>query len=196
MSRPPRRRQGDQGNARRAVVPGHGAVEGRRQAPHPGAALLHDRQRAPLRLYATVGRSAGTRHPGAAEPAHRLADPGRHEVREVALMDTAFITGMAAFVSAMLVFVGSAFLLLALILGPKLAYFVTASITLAFTLIMGVVWSINPLGPLGQSPEWEPIDAQTDTSALEFPEAEQYPDDPWTPPNTDDALQATQASEL
>lgn len=111
-------------------------------------------------------------------------------------MDTAFITGMAAFVSAMLVFVGSAFLLLALILGPKLAYFVTASITLAFTLIMGVVWSINPLGPLGQSPEWEPIDAQTDTSALEFPEAEQYPDDPWTPPNTDDALQATQASEL
>ena len=75
---------------------------------------------------------------------------------------------MAAFVSAMLVFVGSAFLLLALILGPKLAYFVTASITLAFTLIMGVVWSINPLGPLGEAPEWVPIGANEDAAAIEF----------------------------
>ena len=111
-------------------------------------------------------------------------------------MDTAFITGMSAFVSSMLIFVGSAFLLLALIMGPKLAYFVTASVTLAFTLIMGVVWSINPLGPLGQLPEWEPIDAQTDANALEFEDAATYPDEPWLPPNTDDALQATQASEL
>ena len=111
-------------------------------------------------------------------------------------MDTAFITGMGAFISAMVVFVGSAFFLLALIMGPKLSYFVTASITLAFTLIMGVVWSINPLGPLGKAAEWEPIDAQTDASALEFQDAEAYPDEPWQPPNTDDALQATQASEL
>lgn len=111
-------------------------------------------------------------------------------------MDTAFITGMSAFVSSMIVFVGSAFLLLALILGPKLSYFITASITLAFTLIMGVVWSINPLGPLGRSPEWVPIDAQPDASALEFDAAGDYPDEPWQPPNTDDALQATQASEL
>lgn len=111
-------------------------------------------------------------------------------------MSTEFITGMSAFVSAMLVFVGSAFLLLALIMGARLAYFVTASITLAFTLIMGVVWSINPLGPLGQQPEWLPIDAQEEASALEFDAGGDYPDDPWAEPNADDAVQVTQASEL
>lgn len=111
-------------------------------------------------------------------------------------MSTEFITGMSAFVSSMLIFVGSAFLLLALIMGARLAYFVTASITLAFTLIMGVVWSINPLGPLGQLPEWVPIDANTDASALEFDAAGDYPDEPWAPPNTEDAIEVTQASEL
>jgi len=111
-------------------------------------------------------------------------------------MGVEFITGMSAFVSSMIIFVGSAFLLLALIMGARLAYFVTASITLAFTLIMGVVWSINPLGPLGQLPEWDPIDAQTDAAELEFDEGAAYPDEPWQPANPDDATQMTQASEL
>lgn len=111
-------------------------------------------------------------------------------------MSTEFITGMSAFVSAMLIFVGSAFLLLALIMGARLAYFVTASITLAFTLIMGVVWSINQLGPLGQLPEWDPIDAKTEASELEFDAAGDYPEDPWAPPNAEDAIAVTQASEL
>jgi hypothetical protein len=111
-------------------------------------------------------------------------------------VSTEFLTGMSAFVSSMLIFVGSAFLLLALILGARLAYFVTASITLAFTLIMGVVWSINPLGPLGDQPEWVPVDAQTEASALDFDEAGDYPEGPWAPPNAEDALEITQASEL
>ena len=111
-------------------------------------------------------------------------------------MDTAFITGMSAFVSALIVFVGSAFLLLALVVGGRLAYFITASIALAFTFIMAVVWSINPLGPLGQAPEWEPIDAQEEATALDFDQAGSYPDDPWAEVDTEDATQATQASEL
>ena len=111
-------------------------------------------------------------------------------------MDTAFVTGMAAFVSSIIVFIGSCFLLLALILGARLAYFITASVTLAFTLIMGVVWSINPLGPLGQLPEWEPLDIGTDAAALEFERASEYPDDPWAAADPEDAVQITQASEL
>ena len=111
-------------------------------------------------------------------------------------MSTEFITGMGAFVSAMLIFVGSAFLLLALVLGARLAYFITASITLAFTLIMGVVWSINPLGPLGELPEWVPADADTEVASLEFDGASDYPDEPWAEPSEEDALEVTQASEL
>jgi len=111
-------------------------------------------------------------------------------------MGVEFITGMSAFVSSMIIFVGSAFLLLALVMGGKLAYFVTASITLAFTLIMGVVWSINPLGPLGQLPEWDPIDAQEDAAAVEFDAAADYPNEPWQVADTEDPIQTTQASEL
>ena len=111
-------------------------------------------------------------------------------------MDTAFFTGISAFISAMIVFVGSMFLLLALIMGLRLAYFVTASITLGFTLIMGVVWSINPLGPLGQLPEWDPIDAAESASSLENDDANSYPDGGWNPPDAEDQIQVTQASEL
>ena len=110
-------------------------------------------------------------------------------------MDTAFFTGMSAFVSGMIVFVGSVLLLLALIMGLRLAYFVTASITLAFVFIMGVVWSINPLGPLGQLPEWDPLDAAEEASALEFDDASDYPEG-WTVADPEDAIQITQASEL
>ena len=111
-------------------------------------------------------------------------------------MDTAFVTGMSAFVSAMIVFVGSVFLLLALIMGARLAYFITASITFAFTFIMAIVWSINPLGPLGQAPEWDPIGANEDAAQVDFQDAASYPEDPWAEPDTEDAIQATQASEL
>jgi hypothetical protein len=72
-------------------------------------------------------------------------------------MDLLFIEGVAAVASAVIVFCGSVFLLLAMVVGGRLAYFVTATITLAFLLMMGVVWSINPLGPVGSLPEWRPF---------------------------------------
>ncbi len=111
-------------------------------------------------------------------------------------MDTAFVTGSAAFLSAIIVFIGSAFLLLTLVLGARLAYFITASVTLCFVLIMAVVWSINPLGPLGQSPEWEPEAIGEEASELDFDRASEYPDEPWAEPDEDDANQIIQASEL
>ena len=46
-------------------------------------------------------------------------------------MSVEFITGMSAFVSAVIIFIGSAFLLLMLVMGARLAYWVTASVTLA-----------------------------------------------------------------
>ncbi len=63
-------------------------------------------------------------------------------------MDTIFVEGLATVVAAVIVFCGSVFFLLSLVVGARLAYFITASVTLAFLSIMGVVWSVNPLGPL------------------------------------------------
>lgn len=111
-------------------------------------------------------------------------------------MDIPFLSGMGAFVSAILIFCGSAFLLLMLVMGARLAYFVTASITLAFVLILGVVWSVNPLGPVGQLPDWEPLDLGQEASDVEFGPASAYPGDPWHVPAEDDETENTRVAEL
>ena len=112
-------------------------------------------------------------------------------------MDTAFFTGGTAFLSAMLIFVGSAFLLLMLIVGAKLAYWITATVTLCFVLVMAVAWSVNPLGPVGQLPEWDPVALAPDPASIEkLGPASEYPDEPWAPPNEDDETETAKAAEL
>jgi hypothetical protein len=111
-------------------------------------------------------------------------------------MDAIFIEGVAAVVAAVIVFCGSVFLLLAMVMGGRLAYFVTASVTLAFLLIMGVVWSVNPLGPVGRLPTWDPIDIGADATQLDFGPVSEYPEGPWMPVDTEDEAQVTEASEL
>ena len=54
-------------------------------------------------------------------------------------MDLTFVEGVAAVVSGVIVFCGSVWLLLSMVMGPRLAYFISASLTLGFLLIMGVV---------------------------------------------------------
>lgn len=112
-------------------------------------------------------------------------------------MDTDFFVGNAAFISAILIFGGSVWLLLAVLMGARLAYFVSASVTLAFVLIMAGVWSYgDPLGPVGEMPEWDPVDIAADASGLSFGPASRYPNDPWHEAEEGDDLQGTQASEL
>lgn len=112
-------------------------------------------------------------------------------------MDTDFFVGNAAFISAILIFCGSVWLLLAVLMGARLAYLVSASVTLAIVLIMSLVWSYgDPLGPVGELPEWDPVDIGTEASALSFGPASQYPNDPWHTAEEDDQLQATQQAEL
>lgn len=112
-------------------------------------------------------------------------------------MDIVFLEGVAAVASAVIVFIGSVFLLLALIMGARLAYFVTAAVTLGFVFIMTLVWSQGtPLGPVGQLPEWEPQDLVVDQADAEFGAAGAYPEQPWRVPNEDDPADVTKAGEL
>jgi hypothetical protein len=85
-------------------------------------------------------------------------------------------------------------MLLSMVLGARLAYFVTASVTLAFVLIMGVVWSFTPLGPVGQLPEFDEVDIG-ERGQVEFGQASAYPEEPWQVPNDDDEEQTTKATE-
>jgi hypothetical protein len=111
-------------------------------------------------------------------------------------MDTIVIEGIAAVVSGVIVFCGSVWLILTMVLGARLAYFVTASVTLAFVVMMGVVWSINPLGPVGALPGWEETSVTEDVSELEGPNAASYPDAPWQEFDEENEDEQALASEL
>lgn len=113
-------------------------------------------------------------------------------------MDLLFIEGVAAVVASIIVFVGTVWLLLTVIMGARLAYFVTASVTLGFIFIMTLVWSYgDPLGPVGVMPEWNGIDVAESASDVEgFGPAAEYPEGQWEPPSEDDQKELTQAAEL
>jgi hypothetical protein len=107
-----------------------------------------------------------------------------------------FIEGIAAFASAIIVFCGSVWLLLMLIMGGKLAYFVTATVTLGVLLIMGLVWSTSELGPVGEQPSWSAIGIGEQISEIDFAAANSYPDAPWVPVDKDITDEAEVAGEL
>jgi hypothetical protein len=111
-------------------------------------------------------------------------------------MDSIFVEGVGAVISAIIVFCGSVWLLLTMVLGARLAYFITASVTLAFVVMMGVVWSLNPLGPVGALPGWEEVSITEDQSQLEGPSAGSYPDSPWKPFDPENEDDQALASEL
>lgn len=115
-------------------------------------------------------------------------------------MDALFIEGVAATVSAIIIFCGSVTLLLTMVVGFRLAYLITACITLGFLFIMGLVWAftnpISPLGPVGTLPSWDDVAISEDQADLEFGAAEQYPKEPWRVPDEEDEAEVTQASEL
>lgn len=93
-------------------------------------------------------------------------------------MDAVFIEGMAATIASVIVFCGSVFFLLTMIMGARLAYLITASVTLGFILILGGIWSFSnegaPLGPVGKLPEWDPVSIAAEGEPLEGPQAEAY----------------------
>jgi hypothetical protein len=107
-----------------------------------------------------------------------------------------FIEGIAAVASAIIVFCGSVWLLLMLVMGGKLAYFVTATVTLGVLLIMGFVWSTSELGPVGELPNWSEVAIGEELADVDFGEAASYPDAPWENPNPDDADDAKKKGEL
>jgi hypothetical protein len=109
-------------------------------------------------------------------------------------MDEIFVTGMGATIAAIVVFCGSVWLLLTVVLGARLAYFVTASITLAFLLMMGAVWSFVQLGPVGDLPSFS-AEALGEGGDVDFGAAGAFPDEPWRVPDEDDDTESTQKAE-
>ena len=110
-------------------------------------------------------------------------------------MDTIALEGYGVFISGLIVFCGSIWLLQAVVLGPRLAYFITASVTLGFVLIMSVVWSFTQLGPTGQLPSWDPLAIGTDATEIDFSAASSYPEGEWHAPDPENDEEITHATE-
>ena len=116
-------------------------------------------------------------------------------------MDSVFIEGLAATIASTIVFCGSVFLLLMFVMGARLAYFITASVTLAFLFIMGVIWSftnpLTPLGPVSELPSFQPVSVAEEGEPLEGPSASEYPEGGgWEEIDPEDEVQAQQAAIL
>lgn len=111
-------------------------------------------------------------------------------------MDAVFVEGVAAVVSGIVIFCGSVWLLLSVLMGPRLAYFISATVTLGFLLIMGIVWSLSPLGPIGTAPEWEPVAIGEEAADIDFGPIGEYPEGAWGAPDTGDDAEVARAAEL
>lgn len=79
----------------------------------------------------------------------------------------AFWKGIFAFGIMFSVFVGSTWLLLSMILGPKLAYFVTASCFLGVLLMLSGIWFVTGLGPKGEQGFFGNLGVETAWEAVE-----------------------------
>lgn len=107
--------------------------------------------------------------------------------------------GIFATVLAIVVFIGSVYLLVALVLGPRLGYFLTGSVVFGIMVLLSVIWFGSVLGPKGPVTTWEAIGAGPDLTEVEGHgntyDIRDYPGGDWKAPG-DDVLVEGAASTL
>jgi biotin carboxyl carrier protein len=113
-----------------------------------------------------------------------------------------FWKGIAITVAFIVIFVGSVWLLTAMILGAKLGYYVTGACLFGVMTLLSLIWFVTALGPKGESGFWGDLGTETawhpaavapdltevearwgDWEVADFPEGEG-----WTEPADDEAL--------
>jgi hypothetical protein len=80
------------------------------------------------------------------------------------------VKGIVAVVIAVTIFIGSVWLLLSLVLGARLGYFVMASVTFGIMVILSIIWFGSKLGPKGAETTWVAIGAGPDLQQVKAPE--------------------------
>ena len=98
---------------------------------------------------------------------------------------------------AVVLFVGSVYVLLAAVFGPRMGYLVLATALFGWMMILSALWAFGfwsqgtdtptNLGPRGTEPHWAAFGAGVEVASDQYQVVKQYPGDPWTPPkNADD----------
>lgn len=101
-------------------------------------------------------------------------------------MDPVFVKGVLAMVLSIVVFVGSVWLLLAMILGSRMGYLVTGATLFGIMVILSGMWTANTLGPKGPETTWHAAGAGPDISEVstsgETYDVADYPEGDWVEP--------------
>ncbi|MGH2704180.1 MAG: biotin/lipoyl-containing protein [Actinomycetota bacterium] len=114
-------------------------------------------------------------------------------------MDATAIKGVLWLAGFVVVFIGSPFLLLSMILGPKLAYWVTGAVFFGILGLLSLIWFGTALGPKGPETTWHPAGIGTDLTSVEgFGESydvSDYPSGEWKKPASGDVLPGLKGGE-
>jgi hypothetical protein len=100
--------------------------------------------------------------------------------------------GAIAVILAVISFYGTTYLVIALNVGWRFGYWLSSACFGALMVMLSIFWVINPVGPRGAEPIWEPVAAGRDTIAEAELEGQalttpaQYPTGPWQPPDEGD----------
>ena len=93
---------------------------------------------------------------------------------------------------AFVIFVGSVYLILAAVFGPRMGYLVLGAAFFGWMILFSALWTFGfwsqglgtptNLGPRGTEPHWQPIAVGVQVTSPRFPVASKYPGPPWHAP--------------
>jgi hypothetical protein len=95
-----------------------------------------------------------------------------------------------------ILFIGSVYLLLAAVFGPRMGYLVMAVALWGWMIILSSLWAFgfysqglhtaNNLGPRGTEAHWQTFGSGVEVASRTYPVVEQYPSGPWEAPTGPD----------
>ena len=100
--------------------------------------------------------------------------------------------GIASVVAAVILFIGSVYVLLSAFFGLRMGYLVLAVSFFGWMIILTSIWTFGPpalgtpqnLGPRGTEPHWQVFAAGYGAvRSSEYPQTSRYPNRPWHPPD-------------
>jgi hypothetical protein len=100
-----------------------------------------------------------------------------------------FWKGVAVTVCAMILFVGSIYLLMGAVFGLRMGYLVLAVSFFGWMLILSALWTFGvpgtlpDLGPRGTEPHWQVFAAAPGAIQTDFEETSRFPNRPWKAPD-------------
>ena len=99
-----------------------------------------------------------------------------------------FVKGVLAVVCAVILFIGSIYLLCSAVFGLRMGYLVLATSLFAWMIVFAALWAfgapgtLRNVGPRGTEAHWQVFSAASQPTTSVFPETATYPGDGWWVP--------------